>query len=186
MTASINDKVYSIAKEAYALMNEAYAIYLFNAHGLNNAKNFGDTANAWTKDSDFCKKYAEASHGVLECPQLTEQEVRDALEYYYNEKGLSENIQADKFFCMTLFNRACVFIRGYRAIDIMENAGVLLLELKDTYQDDYYYPILKEYFDIVATGNDFNTDPNNFVPRIAEYQTTQSQYSQKMNPMFVN
>ena len=112
--------------------------------------------------------------------------VREALEYYYNEKGISDNIKADKYFCMTLFNRACVFIRGYRAIDVMEHAGVLLLELKDTYHDEKYYPILKEYFDVVATGNDFNTDPNNFVPRIADYQTAQSRYSQEINPMFVN
>lgn len=180
------DTIYNTAKEAYDLMNEAYAIYLFNAHGLNNAMNFGESANAWTMDSDFCKRYAEASNGVLDLPKLTEQEVRDALEYLYNDNGLSGNVKADKFFCMTLFNRACVFIRGYRALDIMEDAGVLLLKLKDTYHDEKYYPILKEYFDFVATGNDFNTDPNNFVPRIAEYQTTESQYKQEINPMFVD
>lgn len=180
------DQIYITAKNAYELMYKAYSIYLFNAHGLNNAMKFGNSANAWTMDSDFCKKYADASHGVLDLPKLTEQEVKDALEYLYEDNDLSGNIRADKFFCMTLFNRACVFIRGYRALDEMEKAGVLLLKLKDTYHDEKYYPILKEYFDFVATGNNFNTDPNNLVPRIADYQSENSQYTQQINPMFAN
>ena len=180
------DKIYHTAKNAYELMYKAYSIFLFNAHGLNNAMNFGNSAKAWTMDHDFCSRYAEASNGVLDLPKLTEQEVKDALEYLYEDNGLSGNIKADKFFCMTLFNRACVFIRGYRALDEMEKAGVLLLELKDTYHDQEYYPILKEYFDFVSTGNNFNTDPNNFVSRIADYQSENSQYTQQINPMFVN
>lgn len=180
------DIIYDTAKETYDLLYEAYAIYLFNAYGLENALKFGASANAWTMDSDFCKRYAEAGHGVLHLPQLTEEEVAEALEYLYNDKGLSGNVQADKYFCMTLFNRACVFIRGYRALDVMEEAGVLLLKLKDTYNDEKYYPILKEYFDFVATGNDFNTDPSHSLPRIAEFQTTQSQYQQEIAPMFAD
>ena len=180
------DNIYITAKKAYELIYKAYSIYLFNAHGLNNAMNFGDSANIWTMDSDFCSRYAEASHGVLDLPKLTEQEVKDALAYLYEDNDLSGNIKADKYFCMTLFNRACVFIRGYRALDEMEKAGVLLLELKDTYHDEKYYPALKEYFDFVATGNNFNTDPNNFVSRIADFQSANSQYTQQINSMFVS
>ena len=137
-------------------------------------------------ESDFCKRYAEANSGVLDLPQLTEQEVKDALDYLYTGNGLSGNIQADMYFCMTLFNRAAVFIRGYKPWEETEKAGVLLLELKDTYHDDKYYPVLKEYFDFVITGNNFNTDPNNFVPRIADYQSNHSQYELKINPIFAN
>lgn len=180
------DKIYSTAKEAYELINAAYAMYLFNAFGLNSAKNFGNSANAWTMDSDFCKRYADANSSVLDIPQLTEQEVKDALDYLYNDNGLSGNIRADMYFCMTLFNRAAVFIRGYKPWEETEKAGVLLLELKDTYHDEKYYPILKEYFDFVITGNNFNTDPNNLVPRIADYQSQHSQYELQINPMFVN
>jgi len=180
------DKIFSTAKDVYELMNTAYAMYLFNAIGLNSAQNFGKSASAWTMDNDFCKRYAEANSGVLDLPQLTEQEVREALDYLYSDKGLSGNIEADMYFCMTLFNRAAVFIRGYKPWEETEKAGVLLLELKDTYHDEKYYPILKEYFDFVITGNNFNTDPNNFIPRIADYQSKHSQYVQQINPMFVN
>jgi hypothetical protein len=179
-----SDKIYDIAIDTYELLNTAYAMYLFNAIGLNRAQNFGKSANAWTNDSDFCKRYAEESSGVLNLPKLTEQEVKDALDYLYADNGLSGNIQADMYFCMTLFNRAAVFIRGYRPLDETEKAGILLLELKDIYHDDKYYPILKEYFDFVITGNNFNTDPNNLVPRIGDFQSKQSQYKQQLDPLF--
>lgn len=178
------DTIYYTAKEAYDLMNEAYAIYVFNAVGLNNAKQFGSSNNLMSMDSDFCKRFAEASSDAMGLPQLTEQEVCDALDIYYKDRGYSGNMKADMYFCMSLFNRACVFVRGYDALGIMDKAGGLLLSLKETYHDEKYYPLLKEYFDFVATGYDFNINPNNYFEWIIEYQTTHSNYIQKLNPLF--
>ena len=178
------DTLRDMAKEAYELIRNAAEIYIFNAHGLNAAARFGETARAMTMDKDFCKRYAEASCSVLGYPQLTEQEVQDALDYYYEEKGLSGNMKADKFFCMSLFNRALVFIRGYKAPDVLEKAGVILLELQEADTGEKYYPLLKEYFDFAATGNDFNMNPNNFTQWIGEFQSGYSQLEQEIKPLF--
>ena len=140
-------------------------------------------------DSDFCKLFAEATHDIFRCPGLTEQEVKEALAFYYNEQGLSGNLPADQFFCMNLFNRAYVDIRGYHTKSIMEEAGVLLLSLKDTYNDEKYYPILQELFDFVSTGTEAFSKVNNFTTLsiwTGEYQSQYLQYQQKIAPMFAD
>ena len=181
------DEIYNTAKASYELLCEAAEIYTFIAHNMNNTGKFGANSNIYTMDRDFCKLFAEATHDIFRCPGLTEQEVKAALAFYYNEQGLSGNLPADQFFCMNLFNRAYVDIRGYHTKSIMEEAGVLLLSLKDTYNDEKYYPILQELFDFVSTGTEAFSKVNNFTTLSAwtgEYQSQYLQYQQKIAPMF--
>ena len=86
---------------------------------------------------------------------------------------------------MTLFRNTYAIIRKYTPWVDMENAGVLLLELKDTYHDEEYYPILKEYFDFVTTGETFITNVSNIRELVPNYQSQQVLYEQQINPMFV-
>lgn len=183
------DTIYNTAKEAYELLCEGAEIYTFIAHNLNNVGKFGANSNIYTMDDDFCKCFSEATHDIFRCPALTEQEAKDALAFYYNEKGLSGSMPADQFFCMNLFNRAYVDIRGYHTKAIMEEAGVLLLNLKDTYNDEKYYSVLQEFFDYVATGTEAFSKVNNFTTLstwTGEYQSQYLQYQQKIDPMFVD
>lgn len=183
------DEIYNTAKTSYELLSEATEIYTFIAHNLNNVGIFGANSNIYTMDSDFCKLFAEATHDVFRCPRLTEQEVKEALDFYYIEKGLSGNLPADQFFCMNLFNRAYVDIRGYHTKSIMEEAGKLMLALKDTYNDDKYYPVLQEFFEYVSTGTEAFSKVNNFTALsnwTGEYQSKYLQYQQKIGPMFAD
>lgn len=156
---------------------------------MNNVGKFGANSSRHTTDTDFCKDFAEATHDSFRCPALTEQEVKDALAFYCNELGLSGSVSADQFFCMNLFNRAYVDIRGYHTTAIMEEAGVLLLDLKDADRNEKYYPVLQEFFDYVATGSDAYSKMNDFTTLsiwTGEYQSQYLQYQQKMDPMFAD
>lgn len=183
------DEIHNTAKATYELLCEAAEIYTFIAHNMNSTGKFGANSNIYTMDSDFCKLYAEATKDIFRCPRLTEQEVKEALAFYYNEQGLSGNLRADQFFCMNLFNRAYVDIRGYHTKSIMEEAGILLLSLNDTYNDEKYYPILQELFDFVSTGTEAFSKANNFTTLsiwTGEYQSQYLQYQQKIDPMFAD
>lgn len=187
-TQSVSPK-YDTAKEAYELLCEEAEIYTFIAHNLKNVGEFGDNSNKYTMDNDFCKCFAEATHDIFHCPALTEQEAKDALAFYYNEKGLSGNMPADPLFCMQLFNRAYVEIRGYHTKAIMEKSKALLLKLKNTYNDEKYYPVLREFLEYVATGTEAFSKIDDFTTLstwAGEYQSQYIQYQQKIGPMFVD
>ena len=179
------DKVYSVAKEAYELINKAYSLYLYEGHGLIFSWNFALSANARIMDDDFCKRLAEASPNTMGLPKLTEQEVADGLQFCLDKNYFKGNEKADYLVCMTLFRNTYAIIRKYTPWVDMENAGVLLLELKDTYHDEKYYPILKEYFDFVTTGETFITNVSNIRELVPNYQSQQVLYEQQINPMFV-
>lgn len=181
-----SEKLYNTAKEAYELMNKAYSMYVYDGRGLEDAMIFATMANAYTMDDDFCKRLADATQDFMGLPELTEQEITEGMQYCYDMNYFEGNVKATQAVCMVIFQNTFTYIRKYAPWDELENAGVLLLELKDTYHDEKYYPILKEYFDFVTTGYTFHTDTSNLSSRLTDYQSLKALYMQQINPMFVN
>lgn len=181
-----SEKLYNTAKEAYELINKAYSMYVYDGRGLRDAMSFATKANAYTMDDDFCKRLANATPDYMGLPQLTEQEIAEGMQYCYDMNYFEGNERATQAVCMIIFQNTFTYIRKYAPWDELENAGVLLLELKDTYHDEKYYPILKEYFDFVMTGYTFHTDTSNLSSRITDYESQKALYMQQIDPMFVN
>ena len=186
------DEVYATAKEAYELLKEAARMYYFNSANLYRAGNFGKNANMMVTDSDFCQKFASAIEDYQNYPKYTVDEVQEALEITrkkYEEDGWDWSGKATMIVCMNLHYRAFYDVRGYKPNSAVEDAGVLLLKLNDTYHDEKYYPVLLEYRDFVASGDALTLDSSNLkdIPdRQKEYQTQYVQCEMKIDPMFVN
>ena len=178
--------LYNTAKEAYELMNTAYSMYVYDGRGLRDAMSFAAKAKAYTMDDDFCKRLADATPDYMGLPKLTEQEIAEGMQYCYDMNYFEGNEKATQAVCMIIFQNTFTYIRKYAPWDELENAGVLLLELQDTYHDEKYYPVLKEYFDFVSTGYTFHTDLSNLSSRLTDYESQKALYMQQINPMFVN
>lgn len=186
------DTVYSTAKEAYELLKEAARLYYFNSTNLYRAGNFGKDTNMMVTDSDFCEKFVDVIDKYYNYPKYTEDEVREALSLtkkLYEESGWGWSGEATMSVCMNLHFQVFYEVRDYKPDEAVEKAGVLLLQLKDTYHDEKYYPILLEYRDFVASGNALTLDISNLkdIPnRQQEYQTQYVQCEMKIDPMFVD
>lgn len=185
-----NDKVYDIAKEAYELLCEAEKMYCFIMINWRNAGLFGRKNSLSIRNKDFCKNIAGASDKYQDYPKLTEAEVQDALEVYCEYYNVLEDKTADQFVCMNVMSSACWVTRGYNPRETIEAAGILLIELEETYKDSKYYPALAEYRDFVTTGemafSSFNGDFDTFLDSFREYQSGNSQFALKLSPMFAN
>lgn len=183
------ETIYNKAKVAFEHLTYVSKLYIFNAHGLKNALRFGNYENAWTYDEDFCEKFAEAMPEIYDIPSLTEEEIQAGVEVLYDQMELNGNVQASPAFCMNLFNRVFARIRAYgpESQSKMEEAGVILLELSDSFSDEKYYPILKEYFDFVSTGHDFFLSPEKLDGNdLSEYQSEDARYQMEIGPMFID
>ena len=186
------DKVYATAKEAYELLKEAARLYYFNSTNLYKAGNFGNNANMMVTDSDFCEKFAAATGDYQNYPKYTEDEVREALaitKKMYEDDGWEWSSKATMKVCMNLHFQAFYEVRDYKPSSAVEEAGVLLLELKDTYHDEKYYPVLLEYRDFVASGDALTLNISRLqdIPdKQREYQNEYTQCEMKIDPMFMN
>lgn len=182
-----NDKVYSIAKKAYELLCEAEKLYCYESGNMHRAGEFGKTNKMGILDNEFCKKFADATMDYQNYPKLTEQDVRDAIDYYYQEFNTSGNIEADMVVCMNIFLQGMYDVRNYYPYDLVQEAGALLQELTDTYKDEKYYPVLVEYRDFVATGHTIKMkNIHKLLDGFVEYQSKNSQYEAKIAPMFAD
>lgn len=183
------ETIYNKAKCAFEDLTYVSKLYIFNAHGLKDALRFGNYENAWTYDEGFCEKFAEAMPKIYDIPALTAEEIQAGVDVLYDQMKLSGNIKADPAFCMNLFNRVFARIREYgpETQSKMEEAGVILFELSDTFSDEKYYPILKEYFDFVSTGHDFFLSPEKLDGNdLSEYQSEDARYQMEIGPLFIN
>ena len=185
------DEVYTTAKKAYELLNEAARMYYFHASNFYRAGNFGKNANMIVTAGNFCEKYASVIEDYQSYPKYTEAEVREALELtrqLYEEEGWAWDGKANMVVCMNIHHKAFYEVRGYKPNRLVEEAGVLLLELNDTYHDEKYYPVLLEYRDIVASGDAItlnSSNLNDLPPMQKEFLTAYTQYELKLDPMFV-
>lgn len=186
------DKVYATAKEAYELLKEAARMYYFHSANFYRAGNFGKNTNMMVTDSDFCEKFADAIENYQNYPKYTEDEVREALaitKEMYEEEGWEWSGKATMIVCMNIHHKAFYDVRDYKPNSAVAEAGVLLLELNDTYHDEKYYPVLLEYRDFVASGDALILNSSNLkdIPdRQKEYQTEYTQREMKIDPMFMN
>lgn len=185
-----NDKVYSIAKEAYELLCEAEKLYCYQVKNLYDTGTFGKNNNLSIMDDGFCQKLADATSEYVNYPKLTETEIQDALELYCEDFQVSGNIDADMLVCMNVFLKGMFYVREYYPLVMVEDAGALLLELDETYKDEKYYPVLVEYRDFVATGETikmtFGGKLSALLDGYRAYQADGSQYQAKLSPMFVD
>lgn len=175
------------AKSAFEKLTYVSKLYIFNAHGMDDAIRFGNNKNAWALDEDFCAEFAEAMPRINDIPAITVEEVKAGVKILYEQEGWNSDINADAIFCINLFNRIFARVRNYgpESQEEMKTAGAILLELSDKFKDEKYYPILKEYFDFVTTGHDFFLSPEKLEGNdLSVYQSEDARYQLEIKPLF--
>lgn len=172
--------IYQDAKSAYEKLKKAGAVCTDGMNAIYGAAHFG------IYEADDASNYVFGYELSLKVPGLSSEPIEAAMELLSENMGIEESLliklaKSDWSYCVYIVQTALATRGDYDTVNTnVEEAEALLKGLTEKYEDDTYYPKLKEYYTAVKSYADFFNSPSGTVSQISE---TSSNYENQLRAL---